>query len=410
MPRRRQPSALETVHAAVGEAMHVPDLGYVDLILGAIAANRLPGDTVSVLLVGPPSSGKSEMLQACSGLPEFWAVSTVTVPGLLSVAPTAGRSGGTGGLLKEIYKSGGHGVIGIRDMSTMIESHDWSEVSAFLRDVLEGYAQRAGGADGGKRVNWKGRVAIIGAVTEAIDRRGGMSELGDRFVQFRLGAVTDEDEAQACRKADGRGDQAEARRRLANKVRQFFGAMDFPDALPPMSDDDQDRLITLAMLGTRCRSAAPRDGYTREQEDVPGSERSPRLFLNLRQLLAGMEVIAVPHDERFRIIAQVALDGMKAGRRKVLAQLVDGSRHVTDVIAMRTGLSPTSARRHLEDLAAHGVVDLVGTRPAQWEASPWLRAHWWAVSSEHPTEGAGELPSLFPGAVEVTREAERGPA
>ena len=71
--------------------------------------------------------------------------------------------------------------------------------------MLEGHAQRAGGADGGKRVDWKGRVAIIGAVTEAIDRLGGMSELGDRFVQYRLPAVTDEDEAQACRKADGRG-------------------------------------------------------------------------------------------------------------------------------------------------------------------------------------------------------------
>ena len=270
--------------------------------------------------------------------------------------------------------------------------------------------QRAGGADGGKRVDWKGHVAIIGAVTEVIDRLGGMSELGDRFVLYRLGSVTDDDEAQACRKADGRGDQADARRRLAEVVREFVDAFDFPDELPPMSDDDQARLITLAMLGARCRSAVPRDGYTREQEDVPGSERSPRLFLNLRQLLAGMAVIGVDHDERIRIIAHVALDGMKAGRRKVLSQLVDGSRHVTDVIAMRTGLSPTSARRHLEDLAAHGIIDLAGTRPAQWEASPWLRAHWWAVGGERTDRSVGDLVSLFPGAVEVTSEAERGPA
>lgn len=135
----------------------------------------------------------------------------------------------------------------------MIESHNWSEVSAFLRDVLEGDAQRAGGAHGGKRVNWKGRVAIIGAVTEAIDRLGGMSEMGDRLVQIRLLPASDDDEAQACRKADGRGDQAEARRRLAETVCQFFDAIDSPDALLPMSDDDQARLITLVMLAARCR-------------------------------------------------------------------------------------------------------------------------------------------------------------
>ena len=69
MPKRCKRTDLGAVHAAVAEAMHVPDLGYVDLVLGAIAANRLPGDTVSVLLVGPPSSGKSEIIQACSSLP-----------------------------------------------------------------------------------------------------------------------------------------------------------------------------------------------------------------------------------------------------------------------------------------------------------------------------------------------------
>ena len=109
LPKRPKPTAIETVQAAVGEAMHVPDFCYFLLVLGTIAANRLPGDTVSVFSVGPPSSGKSEAIQACSALPEFWAVSQVTVPGLLSIAPTAGRSGGTGGLLKEIAQGGGQG-------------------------------------------------------------------------------------------------------------------------------------------------------------------------------------------------------------------------------------------------------------------------------------------------------------
>ena len=200
-------------------------------------------------------------------------------------------------------------------------------------------------------------------------------------------------------------DQVEARRRLTQTVCQLFDVVDFPDALPALKQ----------------RRPGPPDHIGDPQRTVPfgrpavtvthGSKRTCRavsdrrgLFLNFRQLLAGMEVIGVSHEERFRIIAQVALDGMKAGRRKVLGQLVDGSRHVTDVIAMRTGLSPTSARRHLEDLAAHGVVDLVGTRPGQWEASAWLQSHWWAVSGERPAETAGELLSLFPGAIDVTDE------
>ena len=128
---------------------------------------------------------------------------------------------------------------------------------------------------------------------------------------------------------------------LTQTVCQLFDAVDFPDALPALNNDDRDRLTTLAILSARCRSAVPCDGYTREQEDAPGSERSPRLSsTSASSWPAGMEVIGVSHEERFRMIAQVALDGIKAGRRKVLGQLVDGSRHVTDVIAMRTGLSP----------------------------------------------------------------------
>jgi DNA-binding transcriptional ArsR family regulator len=381
--------------------MHVPDFGYVDVVLGTIAANRLEGDAVSLLLVGPPSSGKSEAIQMCSDLAEVHSVSTITVPGLLSVAPTAGRSGGTGGLLAEIDKAGGRGVIAFRDFSTMIESHSWGEMSAALRDVTEGHLSRAGGADGGKRAHFRGHVAVLGGVTEAVDRLGSMSELGDRLILCRMPPVSAEDEAAACRKAGARGDRAAVRRQLAATVRQFFEGLDLPDELPNLSKGDDERLIALAELGARCRSAVPRDGYTREQEDIPGHERAPRLFLNLRQLLAGMEVIGVEHDEQFRIIAQVALDGMKAGRRKVLSQLVDGSRHVTDVIAMRTGLSRSSAQRHLEDLAAHHIVDLVATRPPQWEASAWLRAHRWAVVGERKPEPVGELLSLFPGAVEI---------
>ena len=53
LPKRPKPTAIETVHAAVGEAMHVPDFGYFLLVLGTIAANRIVGDTVSYFLSAP---------------------------------------------------------------------------------------------------------------------------------------------------------------------------------------------------------------------------------------------------------------------------------------------------------------------------------------------------------------------
>src|SRR5262249_60652394 len=53
-------------------------------VLGTAAANMLLCDPIWLGLVGPPSSGKNEILDALSGLPLVVRVSTVTVPGLLS--------------------------------------------------------------------------------------------------------------------------------------------------------------------------------------------------------------------------------------------------------------------------------------------------------------------------------------
>jgi hypothetical protein len=48
---------LESVAVAFRRHIYLPDLAPLYAALGAVAANRLPGDPVWLLLVGPPGSG-----------------------------------------------------------------------------------------------------------------------------------------------------------------------------------------------------------------------------------------------------------------------------------------------------------------------------------------------------------------
>jgi predicted ArsR family transcriptional regulator len=82
----------------------------------------------------------------------------------------------------------------------------------------------------------------------------------------------------------------------------------------------------------------------------------------------------------------VALDGVHPGRRAVIDFLMENpGAHATAAIAGHCRLPVTPTRRHLQDLNAHGVVELlVGDRPERWVTSTWLRENWWAVADPEP--------------------------
>jgi DNA-binding IclR family transcriptional regulator len=85
-------------------------------------------------------------------------------------------------------------------------------------------------------------------------------------------------------------------------------------------------------------------------------------------------VIGVERHETRRIIAQIALDGMTRGRRSVLDAFRRVDReHSLSSIGGRVLLPDTTTRRHIEDLTAHGVLDLVGRGPERWVLSKWTR-------------------------------------
>ena len=80
-------ATLDGTVAVFRKWLHLPDATTLYAVLGTVAANRLPGPPVWLLVVGSPGSGKTEILQSCGSLPDVHATATLTEAGLLSGTP-----------------------------------------------------------------------------------------------------------------------------------------------------------------------------------------------------------------------------------------------------------------------------------------------------------------------------------
>jgi hypothetical protein len=285
--------------------LFLPDRGALLAVLGTVAANRLDGDPVWLLLVGPPGGGKSELLQAVSTLPNIHPAATLTEAALLSGTPKKEHvDGAKGGLLRAI---GDFGIILAKDFGSVLSMNRDARaaVLAALREVYDGSWTRHVGTDGGRTLHWSGKVGLIAGCTPTIDRHHAvMGAMGERFVLFRLPEV---DEGQQARQALAHaGREAQMRRELADAVSTLFTrAHRNPRDLEA---DDVERLVALSTLTVRCRSSVERDGYSREIELIPESEAPTRLIVVLSRLLAGLDSINVEREEAWSVITKAALD------------------------------------------------------------------------------------------------------
>jgi len=364
------------------DRLYLPDPSPVVVVVAAVVANLLTGDPVWLLLVGPPSSGKTEILTALSKLVWVHEVSTFTEAGLLSGSMSRDPSS-TGGLLVEL---GRFGIIVCKDFTSLLsEAPDKrSGLLAALREIYDGGWVRRLGTSGGRTLGWAGKAGLLAGVTETVDRHAAfMGAMGERFVLFRMAALDDEDRlAQARAALANAGRQAEMRAAFADAVAGFFADLDIPTTAPPLDEETTERLALLADLATRLRSAVERDPRDREVELVPQPEAPGRLQAVLAQLLRGLIVIGVPEDEAGSLVTRVGLDSMPKSRRVVVELLVSIKSHVlfdTAGVGDVVGLPTSATGRVLADLSAHRVVerysDNAGGRH-RWVASEWLRERW----------------------------------
>ncbi|MFC1972308.1 hypothetical protein ACFLVE_02745 [Chloroflexota bacterium] len=392
-----KPAQLEQILERCRHWFFMPDTGSLEVVLGAIAANKLPGDPVWLLLVGTPGSGKTEVLNTVVKVGDIHQVAILTEASLLSGTPRRDAEGAKGGLLREV---GAFGILVIKDFGGVLSVSRESRgpILAGLREVYDGAWTRYVGSDGGRTLAWAGKCGLVGGATPSIDGfYAVMSILGERFTYYRLPETSEDSKAEKA--LIHAGHEAEMRAELAGMVADFFNTLDISKSVD-FTTEERDKLIHLAVFTTRCRSAVERDSYVnREITLIPGVESPTRLVKVLAQLLRGLQVVGIAKERAWELVQKAALDSMPAIRQKVvLAMLETDVDTVTSDLAKRLGYPTNTTRRALEDLTCYGVIKREPQgegRADLWSLTDWTRKTYQAATSTLPQILKGEYHTLY---------------
>ncbi len=357
------------------QLLHLPNPTPVLAVLGTVAANRLAGDPVWVMLVGPPSSGKTEIVDSLRLLPEGAAVSTLTKASLLSA-----QAGGSGGLLLTKFRDGS-GLLLVKDFTSLLSDVGASEIIALLREVFDGHVERYVGNQDAP-LAWAGKIGLVGAVTEEIEsHRTAIAVMGERFVYVPMPDNSPEDRAAVVAMAIANTRRARTLRdELAANVSAFFAELGDPQLAAELSGEEQSWVADAADFASRARSPVLRDGRSREISLVPEPEVGARLAVELSQLARGLAWVGATRPQRDAVIRSAVQASIPRIRRVALNALLDGAGSLsTTEIALNVRLSSSTVRRELEDLTALKLLDTFQEGAAyrqHWSASTIARDHW----------------------------------
>jgi plasmid stability protein len=364
---------LEKLIEAFRKWLWLPDAGAVITALAAVTANRMAGDPVWLLIVGPGGSGKTEIVQSLDSIPRVYLMGGLTEAGLLSATPQRFRTKDcSGGLLNEVG-DGGRGVALIKDFGSILSIRYESQLPVLqaLREIYDGSWTRNVGVDGGKTLRWHGKLGLVGGVTPIIDRyHGVMNTLGERFLFYRMAETTSEERKKLARAAmHHTGYEDEMRHSLKKAVASWIEDLRLPASGGELEAADSEFLVNLSSFVAVARTAVDRDYHSRQVDLVPPPEAPGRLSCGLSQLYRAMVAIGVPALECRKLISRVGFDSMPALRSRIISFLALTASESAAGIARSVKHPRTTVTRTLEELEVHSIVEC----DQEWRLSDWAR-------------------------------------
>ena len=347
------------------------DTDALDAVLAAAACDQLDGDPLWLLLISGSGNAKTETVQALDGVGATITSTISSTGALLSATSTKEKTkDATGGLLR---KMGPTGKLVIKDVTSILsmDRNARAEVLGAFREVYDGRWERNVGTDGGRSLEWRGRLIVIGAVTTAWDRAHDViASMGDRFVLIRMDSTLNRQAA--GRKAIGNtGHENRMRTELAEAAAGVLAniGQDKPIAL---TDEEAESIMEAANIVTLVRTGVDFD-YRGDVIDSHAPEMPTRFAKQLAQVVRGGVALGMERTQAMRLAIRCARDSMPPIRLAILDDVAAHPDTPTKDVRKRLQKPRTTVDRQLQALHILGVLTVYeepvlhrGVEGTQW--------------------------------------------
>lgn len=358
---------LSELKKVIAKNLKFKDDRIIDVVMAIILANLFKSDPLWLMLVAPPSGGKTELLRALDGLPFIYFLSTLTAQTLISGKKT--KSGGSCSLLPKLNGK----ILIVKDFTSILgmKFEQRTEILGQLREVADGRLTKGFGT--GETFDWEGHVGFLGAVTPVYDTyHSVISVMGDRFLLWR--SDTEDDLSPGLTAIDRVGTENSMRDEMRESAKKFIDQFqNFKPSRVEVDEDTKRMIVNMALVAAKLRCGVERNPYTKAITYDPQPEGAPRLSKQLYQM--GIALAVIHGNDKigpaeFEMLSKITFDLTTSRRAKIVRYLWSslcwesfGTWATTTDVALALDSPTNTVKYALEDLMVLGVCrrDLQGT-------------------------------------------------
>jgi hypothetical protein len=279
---------LEDIKKEIQQYQYLEDTNIINVSLASIIATRLKlGDPIWLIIIGPSSGGKSQILRPLALTDEKFLhrLDDLTENTFLSASHNDEAS-----LLTRI---GPAGMLVMSDLTVLFSKNAEARnaILSQFRMIYDGEMVKHSG-NKAKAISWKGYLGVIAGSTPSIYRHfEDVADMGERFVYYRMKEYDAEKATRLSmhRKYFGKELDSKLSDLYADYIKKVVKSHD--GEAVELSDAVQERILKIALFAERIRTPVHMNWKGDEIDRIPVSAMPMRVALQLTSIAKALLVI-----------------------------------------------------------------------------------------------------------------------